>query len=587
MVVAAGLACGEPSTSPEASAGESDTGRDTDRDDADVDLGTSSTGSDPTRGPIPVGPVPEAPSSPGPVGLPAPPAEGGPQFVNVTAAAGLLLPTEANPWPPDCAIDNLLSIAPGDFCTPQRFVGAVAVGDFDADGWPDLYLSRSAEPGKLFRNRGDGSFQEVDALWGLDAPIITGGAAWLDIEGDGDLDLLLTSIGDTRNFLYVNDGGGHFSEQAQARGVAVDTGYLHVGTSIAVGDYDLDGWLDVFVADWHTSNALGTTIDHNRLLHNLGARDPGVFEDVTTAVGIDVGPDPFFGAHGFAPAFVDLDDDGWPELAIASDFRQSQLYFNAGGTFVDATLAAGVGTEFNGMGSTFGDIDGDGDLDWFVSAIAFPTVPDSGNRLYRNEGDRTFADVTDLYGVRDGGWGWGASFIDLDLDGALDLALAAGWPNQTFGADPVRVWRGASPPWPDVAAARGLDHRNGSRAVVPIDFDRDGDLDLLVHANTESPALYRNDAHDRGWLEVRIDNGGGNPRGLGCVVHVQAGDAPPQVRHVGVGGHLGSHAEAAAYFGFGPDAPASVRVQIDDPVTGNTVVRDDVPLDQRLVVTLR
>jgi hypothetical protein len=107
--------------------------------------------------------------------------------------------------------------------------------------------------------------------------------------------------------------------------VALQTGTPHLGTSIAVGDYDLDGWVDLFVADWHTTNGLGSPVEHNRLLHNLGPAAPGYYEDVTIPLGIDltaasveVGAPP--GAHGFAPAFVDLDDDGWPELAIAVDY---------------------------------------------------------------------------------------------------------------------------------------------------------------------------------------------------------------------------------------------------------------------------
>jgi hypothetical protein len=561
-----------------------------------TDMGADADASDdpdpgPGRGEPPMPEVPPPDLGAGDVPPPVPP-----QFVDVTVAAGLEVdPGQLLP-PPFCHLDNIDSdpADTGDYCLPERLTGAAAVADYDEDGWPDVFLTRMDGPDLLLRNHGDGTFVDVSAESGLHTPHLTGGAAWLDIEGDGDLDLMLTAIGDTRHYLYVNDGSGHFDEQGQARGVALETGLVRVGMSIGVGDYDLDGYLDLFLADWRSTVALGEPVDHNRLLRNLGAAAPGFFEDVTALVGIElqsvsatVGAPA--GAWGFSPAFVDLDGDHYPELALVSDFGTSRLYWNDGaGGFDDGTVAAGVGLDANGMGSTFGDYDHDGDLDWFVSAIWSPNFPTLGNRLYENVGERTFIDATDARGVRDGGWGWGAAFFDGDLDGDLDLAMTGGWPGTVFSDDPVRYWLDGvgEGPWLEVAQDRGLDFARSGRGLVPFDYDRDGDLDLLVVANVEIPALFRNDTTGGSWLEVRVEGPPGNPQGVGVEVRVQAApEAPLQTRHIGVGSHFLGQAEAAAYFGLGPGGAPVHRVELLWPSSGQTRVLEDVAPNQVLWVT--
>lgn len=529
-------------------------------------------------------------SGPGRADLGEPPVQPGPHFVEVTAAAGLEFDPGQLYAPPFCILDSVFP-PEGDYCLPERFLGAAAVGDFDGDDWPDLFLTRMDGPGLLMRNLGDGSFEDVTEAWGLEQGHVTGGAAWIDIEGDGDLDLMQTGFGALRNYLYVNDGAGAFEEQALARGAAVLTDMVHVGMGIGVGDYDLDGYLDVFVADWRAAIAFGTHEDHNRLLHNLGAADPGRFEDVTEAMGIDLqtsgplassGP----GAFGFAPAFVDLDGDRWPELALAADYGTSRLLWNDGtGRLVDGTAASGLVNDANGMGSTLGDYDGDGDLDWFISAIWHDGGP-RGNRMYRNEGGRRFKETTDALGVRETGWAWGAAFFDADHDGDLDLALTGGWPTVTFQDDPLRLWinEGAGP-WPDRAVELGIDDRRGGRGLVPFDYDRDGDLDLLVMSNTEPPALYRNDGASGSWLVVRAAGERGNSRGIGAQVRVQVVPGGPwQVRQIGVGSHFFGQQDAAAHFGLGQGEQPVHRVEITWPVSGHQVVLDEVARDQVVVV---
>lgn len=514
-----------------------------------------------------------------------------PTFVDVSVVAGLHHDPGELREPPACLLDYVHRSGPGDYCLPERFIGAAAVGDFDGDGWPDLFVTRVGGPGQLLRNGADGTFTDEGAARGIASTAVHSGAAWVDVEGDGDLDLLLLTMGALRNELYLNDGSGHFEERAVERGVDVTSEHAHVGTSVALGDFDLDGYVDLFVGDWHPEGALGAQPDLNRLLRNRGAAAPGFFEDVGAALGVALDDDRTTpglpaGAFAFAPAFVDLDGDRYPELAVAADYGTTRLYWNdAGQRFVNGTAAAGVSNNANGMGSAFGDFDGDGVLDWFISGVHRPPNA-TGNRLFRSVGARRFADVTDAFGVRDGDWGWGAAFFDANHDGVLDLALASGWPVYPFLDDPMRLWLGgAGAPWEDGAAAAGIDYRSGGRGLVPFDYDRDGDLDLLVIGNTSPAALLRNDDPPGGWLVVRAEGGVGNPHSLGAVVRVQvdAGGAW-QVRHIGVGAHLFAQEEAVAHFGLGAgDAPVHA-VDVYWPATDQRIVVRDVARDATLTV---
>ncbi len=517
-----------------------------------------------------------------------PPGPAGPHFVDVTVEAGLDFDPGPLYSPPFCLIDSVGGT--GDYCVPEHFLGAVAVGDYDDDQWPDVFLTRIDGPGLLMRNLGDGTFEDVAAAVGLEQTHITGGAAWVDIEGDGDLDLLQTGFGTLRHFLYINDGSGHFEERGLQHGVALPSEHVHIGTGIGVGDYDLDGYVDLFVGDWRPALILGARVDYNRLLHNRGIVAPGRFEDVTALMRIDlqavapeVGALP--GGYGFGPGFADFDGDHWPDLSLAADYGTSRMYWNDGtGTLRDGTDDSDLTNSAHGMGSALGDYDGDGDLDWFISAI-YVEGGVKGNRMFRNEGNRSFVEVTDELGVRDGGWGWGATFFDADHDGDLDLALASGWPSMAFSSDPVRLWLNDGPgPWPEVALELGIDYQNG-RGLVTFDYDRDGDLDLLVHGNTDPPALYRNDGAVDSWLQVRAIGVGGNTRSIGATVRVQAQPGDPwQVRTIGVGSHLFGQEDAVAHFGLGPGAQPLHRVEVRWPASGRVEMHGDVARDQVLVV---
>ena len=481
------------------------------------------------------------------------------RFTDVTAAAG---------------IDYVQHELSSQLAEAVHFSGAAAAGDFDRDGFDDLYVTRLDRPDILYRNRGDGTFENVTQRSGIDRGLGSNGAGWADLDNDGDLDLYVTTIFDSRFYLYINDGRCRFTEEGRERGAALEGDDLHFGFSVAFADYDRDGFLDIHTTEWRLAALNPTDARSNsRLLRNRGAEGAefaGTFVDVTEAAGLALdavegrGTNPNPGSFSFASRFTDLDGDGLLDLAVVSDFGESRLFWNNGdGTFTDGTMTAGVGAEENGMGLAIGDIDGDGWLDWFVSSISGEQkINHTGNRLYRNNGDRTFTEITDRAGVRDGGWGWAATFIDYDNDGDLDLALANGvdFPNDKdgvgFDVDAMRFWENdGAGNYSEIAAEIGLLDTGVGRGVVKFDFDADGDLDMFVVNNRSRPVLYRNDGgNTNGWLRVRVS---GPLMGIGARLTLTATPgAPPQVQEINAGSNYLSQNELTAHFGVGPgEAP--------------------------------
>ena len=496
-------------------------------------------------------------------------------FTNVTETANL----DANHWPAAC-----------DPCGDEmvRMSAGAAPGDYDNDGWTDIYVTRHDAPNLLYRNLGDGTFDEVAASAGVNLSDRSSGAAFADVDNDGDLDLYVITVRNEGHF-YINNGDGTFTDQYATRGISIPESDDE--SSIAFGDYDLDGWLDAHVTDWMPGQApFG-------LFHNNGN---GTFTDVSDAADANMVS---VGARGFASAFADINGDDMPDLLVAADFGTSQLLTNDGdGTFTNVTATAGVATDENGMGSTVGDVDNDGDLDWFVTSIfdADETCETqvcnwgyTGNRLYLNNGNGTFVDGTDFAGVRNGGWGWGTAFFDFDNDGDLDLGMTNGvnFPQtpaeDQYLIDQVRLWENdGTGAMTDVSNGRGFTDNRSGKSFVTLDYDNDGDLDVFITNNAEEPVLYRNDGgNDNDWLRINLRGDKTNYFGIGATIRVQVTPGgPTQMRLVNCNANYQSHDEVTAHFGLGPNVTTIHRVTVEWPVSGITRIYDDVSPNQTLTL---
>ena len=510
-------------------------------------------------------------------------------FTEVTLQAGI----NFSQWQPTTPDD------------PQLYMtGGAAAADYDNDGWIDLFVTRLDDTDILYRNLGDGTFQDVSTQAGFTQSRMTNGATWGDIDNDGDQDLYVTVIQDVarRNYLYLNNGDGSFSEEALSRGVALSTQQLTDNFGSTFGDYDHDGYLDLFTVEWNSDSGAG----NSRLFRNRGAANPGVFEDVTLAAGVDTSVgNPIGNSFAFAPTFADMDRDGHTDLVIAGDFGQSRLFWNNGdGTFSNGTASAGLGSDENGMGSAIGDYDGDGDLDWFVSSIyeaggACGGLPicnwgDSGNRLYRNDGGRTFTDVTDATGVREGGWGWGSVFLDYDNDGDLDLSHTNGvdFPAEPRGAifanDPTKFWENDGGVFTEVATQVGITDNASGKGMLTFDYDNDGDLDLFIMNNQGQPILYRNDGgNNNAWLRIKTIGTQSNQDGVGAQVTVLPDENAPDNLHYGevmAGSHFLGQSERILHFGLADFAGIVDRITVEWPTTGIIQVIEDITPNQLITL---
>ncbi|HEY1741189.1 MAG TPA: CRTAC1 family protein [Acidimicrobiia bacterium] len=508
---------------------------------------------------------------------PPPNPQAAPKFTDVTTQVGLDYCQGERRNPPNCLFSRASVearfpkfnasdpiFASKDACTPERETGGVAVGDYNNDGWPDLYVTRLDGPGILYENV-HGHFRDVTSIAHLNVlhdP--SNGAQWADLDNDGYLDLIVTTIAGRRLYVFMNDGHGHFSEEAIPRGLAMPASSPLAVQSVNVGDFDNDGYVDVDVTEWRIFG-FGEAPSRARLFRNLGKKHPGYFEDVTKSAGVDMSR-PLVPAWSFSSAISDLDGDGKPDLYVASDFGTSKLFWNDGnGHFSDGTRAASVGTEENGMGLTIGDYDRDGRPDIFVTSIYDPTercqgectYGRTGNRLYRNLGNRHFADATSAAGVRNAGWGWGTAFIDATNSGWLGLVATSGidypaFPSDQFLDGPTRMWWQATPGhFVDVAQFAGMTQPGPGKGLAVLDYDRDGRMDVVIVRDGSTPVLYRNVTPQSGhWLGVQLV-GRDHRNVIGSVVTLDIAGQKPETFWYGSVSHFLGQSDPAVHAGLG------------------------------------
>ena len=503
--------------------------------------------------------------------------------------------------------------------------GGISAADYDNDGFYDLFIPDGVES-RLFRNRRDGTFEDVTAAAGLSGLDGVSVAVFADYDNDGFKDLFVSRTF-RHNQLFHNRGDGTFEDVTARSGIGEDC----CTTVASWGDYDNDGFLDLYVGRYlDPRKKIPTTFyarngEPNQLYHNNG---DGTFTNVTEEAGV--------GDTGLClgSTWGDYDDDGDADLYVVNDFGRSTLYRNdGGGHFTDVTADAGALAYGAGMSASFGDYDNDGHLDLYTADIRSehgwfaesPTVGRymanswlqgvwktdmplyfqifrqsgtrfvevfkemaSGNHLLRNRGDGTFEDVSWKSGANPLGWFWGSVFADFDNDGWLDIYSADGWVyndrgteieldflNNVVGSqaeyktgrffDPKHFGRLSWHGWErnrhlrnrgdgtfqEIGRPAGTDLLTNSRGVAAADFWNRGVVDLAVAASAGRHALLRNEVGTRrSWLEVELAGTKSNRDGVGARVTVQAG-GKRLTREVAAGDGYASQSMLRLHFGLG------------------------------------
>ena len=518
---------------------------------------------------------------------------------------------------------------------------AVAAGDFNADGWIDLYVtdSKKGEPNYLYRNQGDGTFRDVAPQAGLAAVNGDDGtsmdAVWGDFDNDGWIDLYLVRWG--RDALFRSNGPGAdgtitFTDVSESlfrrRDGSPGIDWAN-GNAAIFFDADRDGRLDIYVGNYFKEVDLWH-LEDTRIMHDdferarNGGRNffyrqqaDGTFTEVAAELGLD---DP---GWTLAVGVADLDGDGWPDLYCADDFGPDQLFLsNGGGTFRNVTAAAlGYDTK-KGMNVDFGDFNNDGWLDVYVTNITTAEYLQEGNMLWYNQGRRPGGDLkmTDISleaGTYDGGWGWGAKFFDYDNDGDLDIVSANGfisagegsywydlaswtvvgedstdatlWPaigDRSFsGYERTRLWRNDGLySFSEESRNTGLDSTRDGRGIAVLDYDNDGDLDLFIANQGQAPHLYRNHLEPRHrWLMVALETdpeAAVNRDGIGTRVTVRTADGI-LVRERDGGNGYSAQSDPRLHFGLGDAEVEFLEVRWPD---GGVQILEDVAPDRLITV---
>ena len=455
-----------------------------------------------------------------------------------------------------------------------------AVGDFNNDGWQDLFvMSGGIDPDRLFINNGDGTFTDRGDDWGVALRHFGVSATGVDFNGDGWMDLSVSSMGPTdeapsagKNILYRNNGDGTFTDIAEAAGVAMRVQSVD-SFSTAFGDYDNDGDLDMF------STAYTLIRQGNRLWRNNGDE---TFTDVTAEAGLDDLID--LDVSGFVPGFTDMDMDGNLDIMLVADHGSSMmLKGNGDGTFSDFTSSVTSLNAVNGMGLAIGDVNNDGLLDWYVSSIAYDFIPSTGNRLFIQRPDGGFDEVGGSAGVRHCGWGWGVLIVDLDHDGLEEIVAT----KNAEGDSPSYIFKNNGDlTFTDISVQCGFLHYSGGRGLVNFDFDNDGDEDIVVFTSNGRIGIWRNDIAGEGTnsLRVELDTSARPtlaPEGYQSFVRIKAGDWRHLQTIDGATNHCSS-GEHGAHFGLGSNETVDwVRVEWRD---GTSTTLADVAANQLLTV---
>src|SRR2546423_1800128 len=515
-------------------------------------------------------------------------------FTEITAAAGIRFVHHAG--------------KAGKKYLPETVGSGGAFFDADGDGWPDILLVNSKDwtpRGKkytsaLYRNNRNGAFTDITAGSGLDVEMYGMGAAIADYDNDGRPDVYITALEGDR--LFHNEGGGKFRDVTGPSGIR----NANFGTSAAWLDYDRDGKADLFVANyvqWSAKGDLWCSLDgstksyctpesykgtSSKLYRNLGG---GKFEDVSRKAGIG---DPTSKSLGVV--VLDYNNDGWPDLFVTNDTQPNKLYRNnRNGTFSEEGVQAGVafgedGVARGAMGTDSADYDRSGRPHLLVGNFSNQMLG-----LYHNEGTGLFVDEAPSSTVGRASLltlAFGVFFFDYDLDGYPDIFAGNGHIEEEIGRVQPKV-QYKEPPllfhnlgkrrFENVTASMGpaFNRPIVARGAAYGDFDRDGDLDILITTNHGPAYLYRNDGGNRNkWICIRLAGTKSNRDGIGAVVRVTSAGGK-QWNMVRSGGSYCSQSDLALTFGLGKDTSASVEIEWP---SGARQKLDKLPADRSITI---
>ena len=529
---------------------------------------------------------------PSPFALPAPPS---PLFEEVPASASGIAWRHVNGRSPE-------------YYLPETTGAGCAFLDYDNDGWMDIYFVNSGQcdffspdpplRNALYKNNRDGTFTDVTEKAGVAAGGYGMGVAVGDYNADGFPDLYVTQYG--RSILYRNNGDGTFTDVTEKAGVAAP-GW---NSSAVWFDYDNDGKLDLFVCrfvefDKSKNKFCGNEKTKERyyciprvyqparswLFHNNGN---GTFTDVSMESGIGKVLGKAWGVVA-----TDINNDGWMDLFVANDTVQNFLFLNKKGKFEDIGLQSGVafsqdGRERSGMGVDSADFNQDGWMDLFVT-----NVDQEMYSIYKNNHDLTFEDMAGPMGLGRTTRlmsGWGLKFFDYDNDGNLDLFIANGHPDDRIEEhsanvqykEPLLLFHNNGKTLMNVSANAGpaFDKTFAARGMAVGDFTNNGALDVLISMNGEAPLLLKNNAAaGNHWLGVKLVGKRCNPDAIGAKVTWTAGTLKRTQMKVGGGSYLSSH-DPRMVLGLGANTKID-RLEIRWPLPSTRVdVLQDLPADR-------